>query len=301
MRMVIWAAAFVLAPSNLFAQTPSAEQLRSIQQKAFGADKAAVFGSVVDVMQDLGFSIGSADIATGFIAAESATGNKTSFWDALGGEAASGNIRATAFIETMPDKLTRLRLNFVATKSSSSDLGQNSRKDSSIANPALYQRMFAKIDEALFVRTGNRGQRPGESPASGGHQVNVTPIAPLGLPVTATTTLSRSAAMTAMKRELESAGYRVIRYDEPAGALATAALPTHVTAEAVDCGKMFGISYLRDKRASTEVQYFVEVSDGSVTVRTAVDGVYHVSPAQTLKCTSRGLLESALIAKSVTP
>ena len=157
MRMVIWATTFALISSSLFAQAPSAEQLRSIQQKEFGADKAAVFGSVVDVMQDLGFSIASADIATGFIAAGSATGNKTSFWDALGGEAASGNLRATAFIETMPDKLTRVRLNFVATKSSSSDLGQNSRKDSAIANPALYQRMFAKIDEALFVRTGNRG------------------------------------------------------------------------------------------------------------------------------------------------
>ena len=292
-------AAFALMPSSLAAQTPGAEQLRSIQQKEFGAQKAAVFGSVVDVMQDLGFSIGSADIATGFIAAESATGNKTSFWDALGGEAASGNIRATAFIETMPDKLTRVRLNFVATKSSSSDLGQNSRKDSAIANPTLYQRMFAKIDEAVFVRTGNQPQRPGDPARAGGSAATVTPIALLGPAVTAATTLSKSAAMTAAKRALEGARYRVIRYDETAGAIATAALPTHVTADAVDCGKMFGISYLRDKRASTEVQYFVDVADHNLTVRLAVDGVYHVNADQTLKCVSRGKMESELIEKVV--
>ena len=76
MRMVIWSAPFVLIPSRILAQAPSAEQLRSIQQKEFGAEKAAVFGSIVDVLQDLGSSIASADIATGFISTESATGNK---------------------------------------------------------------------------------------------------------------------------------------------------------------------------------------------------------------------------------
>ena len=141
MRMTMLLATFFLVPSAGFAQGVTSEQLHSIQQKEFAADKATVFGGVMDVMQDLGFSIDSGDVASGLITAESMTVDKTSFWDAIGGDAGSGNIRATAFIETMPDKLTRVRLNFVSTKSSSSQLGQASRKDKPIYEVSVYQRM----------------------------------------------------------------------------------------------------------------------------------------------------------------
>lgn len=127
-------------------------QLQAIQQKEFEAQKPVVFSSVMDVFQDLGYTLGSADMNTGFITAESATTNKTSIWEALGDMRSSGNTRATAFIEQMASGTTRVRLNFVSTKSSSGLYGMNSRQDKPIQDPVVYQRAFEKVDEALFVR-----------------------------------------------------------------------------------------------------------------------------------------------------
>ncbi|WP_337186603.1 hypothetical protein [Phenylobacterium sp.] len=127
-------------------------QLQAMQQKEFDAPKPTVFSSVMDVFQDLGYSVGSADMNTGFITAESATTNRTSFWEALGDMSSSGNTRATAFIEQMPSGMSRVRLNFVSTKSMSGAYGWNTRRDQPIQDPAVYQRAFEKVDEALFVR-----------------------------------------------------------------------------------------------------------------------------------------------------
>jgi hypothetical protein len=135
-------------------------QLQAMQQKEFDADKASVFSSVVDVFQDLGYTINSADLTTGFITAESATVNKTSLWDALGYASSAGNTRATAFIEAMPSGMTRVRLNFVSTKTSSMQYGQNRRQDTPIQEPAVYQRAFEKVDEALFVRKATNAPAP---------------------------------------------------------------------------------------------------------------------------------------------
>lgn len=135
-------------------------QLQAMQQKEFDSPKPAVFSSVMDVFQDLGYSVGSADISTGFITAESATTNKTGFWEAMAGGISSGNTRATAFVETMPNGRTRVRLNFVSTKSMSMGYGQNTRQDKPIQDPVVYQRAFEKVDEALFVRKAVEAPTP---------------------------------------------------------------------------------------------------------------------------------------------
>jgi hypothetical protein len=143
-------------------------QIQAMQQKEFEAAKPAVFSSVMDVFQDLGYSVGSADMNTGFITAESATVNKTSIWDALAEMNSSGNTRATAFIEQMPSGLTRVRLNFVSTKEMSGTWGRNSRQDEPIQDPVVYQRAFEKVDEALFVRRAVNSPAPAlvSAPAS---------------------------------------------------------------------------------------------------------------------------------------
>lgn len=135
-------------------------QIQAMQQKEFEAPKTALFSSVVDVFQDLGYTIGSADMSTGFITAESATVNKTGFWDVMAETAGSGNTRATAFIEQMPSGMTRVRLNFVNSKTLSSRWGQSSKQDKPILDPAVYQRAYEKIDEALFVRTATNAPKP---------------------------------------------------------------------------------------------------------------------------------------------
>jgi hypothetical protein len=127
-------------------------ELQALQQKEFETSKEALFASVMSVFQDLGYTVDSADLVTGFITASSATKNKTNFGEALFGVSASGNTKATAFIEKMPNGLARVRLNFLNSKVSSSLYGQSAKNDKPVLDAATYQAAWEKIDEALFVR-----------------------------------------------------------------------------------------------------------------------------------------------------
>ena len=183
MRKVLMgaAAAFILAGTSAEAAkqpqlTPM--QLQAIQQREYETDKTTLFSSVVSVFQDLGYTLNSADVGTGFITAESATVNKTSLWDALGYASGSGNTRATAFVEPMASGRSRVRLNFVSTKQLSSNYGQTRRQDQPILDPKVYQAAFDKIDEAVFVRKSLDAPTP-SAPAA-----QVTPTA--GTAATAT-------------------------------------------------------------------------------------------------------------------
>ena len=156
-------------------------RIRQVKLDRFTLDrlmtKQAVFSSIVDVFQDLGYTMTGAEVNTGFITAESATKNKTSFWEALGYATGSGNTRATAFVETMPSKMTRVRLNFVSTKTSSYRYGQNMRSDKPIVDAKVYQAAFEKIDEALFVRKAVNAPAPS---ATGPQSAEPSVTHPLG-------------------------------------------------------------------------------------------------------------------------
>lgn len=130
-------------------------ELQAIQSREFETTKDTLFSSVMTVFADLGYQIENADLQTGFITATSATVNKTSFIGALAGVASSGNTRATAFVEKMNNGMSRVRLNFLETKQNSSNYGQQSRNDRPILDPAVYNKAWDKIDEALFVRQAN--------------------------------------------------------------------------------------------------------------------------------------------------
>ncbi len=127
-------------------------ELQALQSREFQTGKDQVFPSVMSVFQDLGYQIGNADVTTGFITAGSANKNKTGFFEAMAGMRSSGASRVTAFIETMPSGLTRVRLNFMNTKNSSSVYGSSSAKDTPILEPKTYQIAFEHIEEALFER-----------------------------------------------------------------------------------------------------------------------------------------------------
>ena len=138
-------------------------EIQSIQKREYEAPKKIVFASVVSVLQDLGYTIKGADIETGFINAESAAQNTTSdaeiFIGVLGGEPATTTQRveqtaATAFIEEIGDR-TWVRLNFVITRQSSSAQGQISRRDTPILDVKIYTNAFERIENAIFIRSGN--------------------------------------------------------------------------------------------------------------------------------------------------
>lgn len=135
---------------------PTSLQIQAFQTKEFETSKAIAFGSVLSVFQDLGYIVASADKDTGFITAASPAGNKTNFWQALGGNTASGQTKATAFIEEIRPGFSTVRLNFVDAQRLSSVYGQNTDNDKPILDPLVYQVAFAKIGDAIFVRAGSR-------------------------------------------------------------------------------------------------------------------------------------------------
>lgn len=126
-------------------------ELQAIQSREFETSKESAFGATMTVIQDLGYTVESADIASGFITAASPTVNKTNFLEAFGGAASSGNTVMTVFILQMPSKMTRIRLNFVNSKSTSSAYGRGSRQDKPILDAAVYNNAWERVDEALFV------------------------------------------------------------------------------------------------------------------------------------------------------
>ena len=129
-------------------------EIQAFQKQDFESSKKIVFGSVVSVFQDLGYIIDSADLETGFITAASASENKTSFWEAMGGVTTSGKTRVTAFVEEMRPDYVSVRLNFVDTRSSSSAQGSQTSRDTPIVEPEPYRIAFDRIGDAVFVRQG---------------------------------------------------------------------------------------------------------------------------------------------------
>jgi hypothetical protein len=157
-RVLSTALASALLVSSVTAEAQRRQQLtpmelQALQTREFETTKEMLFAAVVSVFQDLGYQLEGADLTSGFITANSATQNRTSVWNAMAGQRASGNTRATAFVEQMPNGRARVRLNFLNTRSTSSMYGQNERRDRPVVDPATYSAAWDKIDEALFVRS----------------------------------------------------------------------------------------------------------------------------------------------------
>lgn len=138
-------------------------EIQALQTKEFETTKEILFASVVSVFQDLGYQLDNADLGSGFITASSETKNKTSFWDALAKQSSSGFTKATAFIEQMPNGTSKVRLNFLNSKSSSGQFG-DSKRDKAVLDPQTYAAAWEKIDEAIFVRSATATTSP--SPAA---------------------------------------------------------------------------------------------------------------------------------------
>jgi hypothetical protein len=128
-------------------------EIQSMQSRSYDHPKDVVFPSVMSVFQDLGYSINSADMATGLITAEStAASNKAlKFW--LGITKVS-QTKANAFIEEISGQ-TKVRINFVITNKKSFGYGQTDREDNQILTSEPYQNAFEKIENAVFIRSSS--------------------------------------------------------------------------------------------------------------------------------------------------
>ncbi|MFO7818272.1 MAG: hypothetical protein R6V39_11430 [Desulfovibrionales bacterium] len=134
------------------AQQPSMTplEIQSLQTRSYENSKDVVFPSTMSVFQDLGYSIVSADMATGLISAESSAENNPmlTFWT---GMTQVSQTRATAIIEEIRGSST-VRLSFVEKEESSSAYGRSDRRDTPILNADIYQNAFERIESAIFVR-----------------------------------------------------------------------------------------------------------------------------------------------------
>lgn len=134
-------------------------QLQAYQAKEFETTKRAAFSATMSVFQDLGFIIDDGDFDTGLISATGPSAREEyGVGDVLtqifvGADLrGSTHRRATAFVEKMPSKLIRIRLNFVDNVLQPPG---PTRHSTPVEDPALYQATFEKIDKAIFVRSGS--------------------------------------------------------------------------------------------------------------------------------------------------
>jgi hypothetical protein len=128
-------------------------ELQSLQTQEFEASKKATFAAVMTVFQDLGYVIESADIETGFITAEGPTTDTGNFWTGVAETSVSEQAKATAFVEERSKGRTRVRLNFVVSRQTSTKEGRTSSSDTPIHDAEMYQSVFNRIDQAIFVRS----------------------------------------------------------------------------------------------------------------------------------------------------
>src|SRR5574340_566534 len=134
----------VTAPQS----TKSALELQAVQAKEFEIDKKIAFASTLSVFQDLGYVVGNASPDTGLINAKSPT--QQSFVPFVG--RVMKDVKATAFVEEVIPGRTKIRLNFVNSTQTSSGYGMRGEQDQPIEDPQMYQDVFAKVQQAIFIR-----------------------------------------------------------------------------------------------------------------------------------------------------
>ncbi len=130
----------------------TALELQSFQRREFETSKDIVFASIVSVLQDSGYIIKTADKDTGLITASSPTENSVFFGSHM------KNTDVSAFVEFFGVNRTSARLNFVNVSEFSSGYGMKGKNDKPILDPKVYEAVFNKIEEAIFVRQKAYGQ-----------------------------------------------------------------------------------------------------------------------------------------------
>lgn len=128
-------------------------EIRTIQTRSFESDYNITFRSVVSVFQDLGYTIKSAELSTGFIQADGVSDSNEAlkFWL---GATETTQTKATGFVEEIGGKIS-VRISFVKSVESSTAYGANDRSETQILDVAIYQNAFERIENAIFVRSAS--------------------------------------------------------------------------------------------------------------------------------------------------
>lgn len=134
--------------------TPSID-ISKIQTREFESNKKITFAAVVSTFQDLGYTINSADLETGFINAKSPSQISSGLRSSV-----MTDTKATAFIEEIKPQMTKVRLSLVETTETSYSTRHNKKRrsgettieDKRIEDIEVYENIFSKIQNNLMVR-----------------------------------------------------------------------------------------------------------------------------------------------------
>lgn len=126
----------------------SALELQAIQSKEFETSKKIAFAATLSVLQDSGYIISAANFDTGFISSSSPIKQHDPFF----GDRQMHHVKASAFIEEVVPNHTKVRVNIVDSLETSSDKGEKGGEETPIETPEMYQDIFAKIQQGIFVR-----------------------------------------------------------------------------------------------------------------------------------------------------
>ncbi len=141
---------FIFGCASTTQPTLTPLEIQTLQTREYDQSKEIVFPSVISVLSDIGYTITSADLATGLITAESLAESDaaTKFWLGISNVSQT---KANAFVEEIGE-ITKVRLNFVVTNDKSYGYGQTDRSDVQVLDATAYQNAFEKIENAIFVR-----------------------------------------------------------------------------------------------------------------------------------------------------
>ena len=124
-------------------------ELQSIQTREFDATQEEGLKAVVAVFQDLGFNITESDRDIGLITGVTTTDAEiNNFW----GYARSENSRAIATVTQASQNHIRIRISIVKSVSASGSFGMSGTKESTRTDPSLYQEMFSRIQQNIFLQ-----------------------------------------------------------------------------------------------------------------------------------------------------
>lgn len=139
-------------------EAPSGLELQQLQSHDFEAKIDVVYPSVISVLQDSGYRVQTADRASGLITAIASTKSQTTYnvFHGLGKKKDTPVV--SAFIEPRGSKTTRVRLSFVMTETKARRYMAGQADEEPILDPAVYQKAFEQIEQAVFVRQSMDGQ-----------------------------------------------------------------------------------------------------------------------------------------------
>ena len=127
----------------------SAVELQALQTREFEGTEAQMFSATIGAFQSYGYAIQSADRATGLVIAKT-TSDAT--LNSFTGLTRVEYDKATAFIEKVAENRMKVRVSIVKYVSAKSGYGGGGEKEAMRTKPEMYQKIFTKIEESLFLK-----------------------------------------------------------------------------------------------------------------------------------------------------